>query len=174
MTADELLAFLPAEDLPPREEWGVQRQLGRDFTTAILEYLRENGKTSAIELKRALNLRRTTFFRNVKPLLTHGLVEATGMGRATHYEALEVTPPVVNAAPEPVPATSPLTTAADQIRWQTLLGIIEKEGRITRSRFMEATGLPTRTASRFLIRLVDEGLLKDDGQKGRAKGYTRA
>lgn len=152
-------ALLPVAEVEPRHR--TPSEVVAALPAKILRHLQEHGETRAADLRAALEVPRSTLHRQLQPLVESGQVLQSGEGKSTRYRArdLELAP---NRNPTPL-------VGMDADRW-AILGPLLAQGTVSKARFMEAAGLADRTACRFLTRMVELGLLREEG-KGRARGY---
>ena len=116
-----------------------------------------DGVTSmkAADLRAALGVSRTTLSRLLKPLIESGQVVREGMGVATSYRLAG--PGAAYRVRDP--------------RWDAVLELAQEEGCVTRRQLAVALGVSERTSTRLLRTMVVEGLLVEQGGRGRAVAY---
>ena len=102
-------------------------------------------------------------------LVEAGLVEERGQkkGRTWHLSAAAYRALGDKAAYVRQRGFEPLQQA------QMVLQYVEKHGRITRSEVAELCRINSPQAYRLLHRLVNQGLIKNDGERGRRTGYLK-
>lgn len=121
----------------------------------LQEILEENSPMKAADLRAALGVSKSTMHRMIEPLLESGKVFREGRGVATQYlwrGAVEL-----RVVPDP--------------RWDAVMALAQREGRVTRGRVAEEIGVSGRTATRILKAMTLGGLLGREGTGGRGTGY---
>lgn len=143
ITGAQIRAVLPAK---PTTEASVEDRLVALLTSA--------GEVGIGQVMAALCVPRTTAWRAMGVLVERGVVEATGLTKGRRYR---------------LAAVESASEAMDP-RWEQVLALARREGRVTRQAAVELLGVPERTAGRVLADLAGAGALVASG-KGRNACY---
>ncbi|MBN2191184.1 MAG: sigma 54-interacting transcriptional regulator [Polyangiaceae bacterium] len=125
------------------------------LSARVLDLVGASEGLASGELAEALSVPRATLKRLLRALVDAGDLVAHGAGKATRYHR----PSEAEACQDP--------------RERTAMGILDREGRVSRQALAEVAGISARTAGRVLAGMVAAGLLVPDGRRGNAAGYVR-
>ncbi len=157
ITGAHLRAALPGGELEVDER--------PDLHEALPAFVAERGAVSGPELREALHLSKSAAQRRLQRLQASGRLVLVGAGRGARYV---VAGPVVEGG------DGGEDVGALDSREQAAMAIVQRDGRVTRRGLADEAGVPVRTAGRVLARLVEAGVLVQDGGRGSAAGYVVA
>ncbi len=126
----------------------------------VLALVTSAGEVAVGQVMAALRVPRTTAWRALAALVGAGKIEAMGETRGRRYRW---------AARAPVAEAAPL----DNPRTRQVLGIVTREGVVTRRRVVELLGVSESTAGRMLAVMAAAGTLAQKGS-GRGLAYVFA
>ena len=159
----EHLGLVQVDDEPDAEQTTDEPQEAPTRGERVVGLLSDRGPLAMGELVRATAIPRSSLRRLLVQMMETGQVVPIGEGRDRCYGVERR----AEADDEP---RDPVVRARQTIG----LNHLRTTGSLTRREYVELTGISVRTANRDLDELVDLGLIRVNGRRGRAAGYLLA
>ena len=159
----EHLGLVQVDDEPDAEQTTDEPQEAPTRGERVVGLLSDRGPLAMGELVRATAIPRSSLRRLLVQMMETGQVVPIGEGRDRCYGVERR----AEADDEP---RDPVVRARQTIG----LNHLRASGSLTRREYVELTGISVRTANRDLDELVDLGLIRVNGRRGRAAGYLLA
>ena len=159
----EHLGLVQVDDEPDAEQTTDEPQEAPTRGERVVGLLSDRGPLAMGELVRATAIPRSSLRRLLVQMMETGQVVPIGEGRDRCYGVERR----AEADDEP---RDPVVRARQTIG----LNHLRATGLLTRREYVELTGISIRTANRDLDGLVDLGLIRVNGRRGRAAGYLLA
>jgi len=159
----EHLGLLQTADESDAEQATDEPKQAPTRSEQVVGLLADRGPLPIGELVRGTSIPRSSLRRLLVQLMEAGQVVPVGEGRVRRYAAERR----VEDGDEP---------ADPVVRDRQTIGLnhLRAAGSLTRREYVELTGVSVRTANRDLDELVDQGLIRVNGRRGRAAGYLLA
>ena len=159
----EHLGLVQVDNEPDAEQTTDEPQEALTRGERVVGLLSDRGPLAMGELVRATAIPRSSLRRLLVQMMETGQVVPIGEGRDRCYGVERR----AEADDEP---RDPVVRARQTIG----LNHLRASGSLTRREYVELTGISVRTANRDLDELVDLGLIRVNGRRGRAAGYLLA
>ncbi len=159
----EHLGLVQPDDEPDFDGWDDEATPVLSRGERVVALLADRGPLPIGELSRDTSIPRSSLRRLLSRLMEAGQVVSIGEGRERRY-AVERR---AEGGEQP---------QAGEIRHRQTIALnhLRVSGSLTRREYVDLTGVSARTASRDLDELVDLGLIRVNGRRGRAAGYLLA
>ena len=137
------------------------------YSLLVLNYLKNNKKAQLKDIAQAVHNDETKVKVAIENLVEAGLIEARGDGRGRHY----ILSSRVYQAQDNM-AGYVRVSGIDQVKYEGyIIELAEKEGFVTRGSVAELLNISLPQAYRRLVKLVEEGKLRREGEKRNTKYF---